>query len=152
MKDILALERIKAPRPMLELLKLVAFQVGSEVSLNELASQVGLDAKTVTRYLDILEKGFVLERVGGFSRNLRNQVTSKAKYYFLDNGILNAVISQYNLLVQSADNSRLEESACLVVKNIGKPDAGKLHVRFDEGGRVNCSLIYPNAYIGDMAK
>ncbi len=110
LKDILALERIKAPRPMLELLKLVAFQVGSEVSLNELATQVRLDVKTVARYLDILEKGFVLVRLGGFSRNLRNEVTSKAKYYFLDNGIRNAVISQYNQLDSRNDIGALWEN------------------------------------------
>jgi hypothetical protein len=98
LKDVLALERIRSSRTLLDLLKLVAFQVGSEVSLNELATQVKLDVKTVARYLDILEKAFVLVRVGGFSRNLRNEVTSKAKFYFLDNGVRNAVIGQYNLL------------------------------------------------------
>jgi hypothetical protein len=68
------------------------------VSLSELAIQVKLDVKTVGRYLDLLEKAFVIVRVGGFSRNLLNEVTSKAKYYFLDNGVRNAVIGQYNLL------------------------------------------------------
>jgi len=110
LKDILAHERIRASRPMLDLLKLVAFQVGSEVSLNELATQVRLDVKTVGRYLDILEKGFVIVRVGGFSRNLRNEVTSKAKYYFLDNGVRNAVISQYNGLDSRNDVGALWEN------------------------------------------
>ncbi len=77
---------------MVDLLKLIAFQVGSEVSLNELATQVRLDIKTIGRYLDILEKAFVIIRVGGFSRNLRSEVTRKAKYYFLDNGVRNAVM------------------------------------------------------------
>ena len=110
LKDLLAHERIRASRPMLDLLKLVAFQVGSEVSLNELATQVRLDVKTVGRYLDILEKGFVIVRVGGFSRNLRNEVTSKAKYYFLDNGVRNAVISQYNGLDSRNDVGALWEN------------------------------------------
>ena len=98
MKDVPALERIRSSRTLVDLLKLIAFQVGSEVSLSELAIQVKLDVKTVGRYLDLLEKAFVIVRVGGFSRNLRNEVTSKAKYYFLDNGVRNAVIGQYNLL------------------------------------------------------
>jgi hypothetical protein len=80
------------------------------VSLNELATQVRLDVKTVGRYLDILEKGFVIVRVGGFSRNLRNEVTSKAKYYFLDNGVRNAVIGQYNLLDARNDIGALWEN------------------------------------------
>ncbi len=110
LKDVLALERIRSSRTLLDLLKLVAFQVGSEVSLNELATQVKLDVKTVGRYLDILEKAFVLVRVGGFSRNLRSEVTSKAKYYFLDNGVRNAVIGQYNLLDSRNDIGALWEN------------------------------------------
>jgi len=94
----------------MDLLKLISFQVGSEVSLNELATQVRLDVKTVGRYLDILEKAFVIVRLGGFSRNLRNEVTSKAKYYFLDNGIRNAVIGQYNPLDSRNDIGALWEN------------------------------------------
>ncbi|MCX5855438.1 MAG: ATP-binding protein [Deltaproteobacteria bacterium] len=110
LKDVLAMERIRSSRTLLDLLKLIAFQVGSEVSLNELATQVKLDVKTIGRYLDILEKAFVIVRLGGFSRNLRNEVTSKAKYYFLDNGIRNAIIGQYNLLDSRNDIGALWEN------------------------------------------
>ena len=110
LKDVLAMDRIRSSRKLLDLLKLVAFQVASEVSLNELATQVKLDVKTVSRYLDILEKAFVIVRLGGFSRNLRNEVTSKAKYYFLDNGIRNAIIGQYNLLDSRNDIGALWEN------------------------------------------
>lgn len=110
LKDVLALERIRSSRTLVDLLKLIAFQVGSEVLLNELATQVKLDVKTVGRYLDILEKAFVIVRVGDFSRNLRNEVTSKAKYYFLDNGVRNAVIGQYNLLDSRSDVGALWEN------------------------------------------
>lgn len=110
LKDVLALDRIRASRTLLDLLKLVAFQVGSEVSLNELATQVRLDVKTVARYLDILEKAFVVVRVGGFSRNLRTEVTRKAKYYFLDNGIRNAVIGHYQPLASRNDVGALWEN------------------------------------------
>ncbi len=110
LKDVLAMDRIRSSRTLLDLLKLIAFQVASEVSLNELATQVKLDVKTVNRYLDILEKAFVIVRLGGFSRNLRNEVTSKAKYYFLDNGIRNAIIGQYNLLDSRNDIGALWEN------------------------------------------
>ncbi|MCK4763964.1 MAG: ATP-binding protein [Candidatus Aminicenantes bacterium] len=110
LKDILALERIKSHRALLQLLKLLAFQVGGEVSLNEIATQVKLDVKTVDRYIDLLEKSFVLKRLGGFSRNLRKEVTTKCKYYFLDNGVRNAVISQFNGLENRADVGGLFEN------------------------------------------
>jgi len=110
LKDVLAMDRIRSSRTLMDLLKLIAFQVGSEVSLNELATQVKLDVKTVSRYLDILEQAFVIVRLGGFSRNLRNEVTSKAKYYFLDNGIRNAIIGQYNLLDSRNDIGALWEN------------------------------------------
>jgi len=110
LKDILSLERIKGSRQLLDLLKLLAFQIGNEVSLSELATQVRLDVKTVGRYLDILEKGFVIKRIGALSRNLRKEVTSKAKYYFLDVGIRNAIISQFNELGDRNDTGNLFEN------------------------------------------
>jgi predicted AAA+ superfamily ATPase len=110
LKDILAFDRVKNSRTLLDLLKLLAFQVGSEVSLNELAMQVGVDVKTIQRYLDLLEKSFVIIRLGGFSRNLRTEVVNKAKYYFLDNGIRNAVIAQFNGLDQRNDQGALWEN------------------------------------------
>lgn len=110
LKDVFALERIKGSRQLLDLLKLVSFQVGNEVSLSELAAQVRLDVKTVGRYLDILEKAFVLRKVNGFSRNLRKEVSSKAKYYFFDNGVRNAVISQFNSLKNRNDVGALFEN------------------------------------------
>lgn len=96
LKDILELEQVKGSRVLLDLLRLIAFQVGHEVSLSELGSQLHLDTKTVARYLDLLEKSFVLFNLRGFSRNLRKEVTKKSKYYFVDNGIRNAVISNFN--------------------------------------------------------
>lgn len=95
-KDILELERIKGSKVLLDLLRLLAFQVGSEVSLTELGTKLALDYKTVGRYIDLLEKSFILFNLRGYSRNLREEVTKKSKYYFYDNGILNAVISNFN--------------------------------------------------------
>ena len=96
LKDLLELERVKSSKVLLDLLRLVAFQIGSEVSLRELGAHLGLDYKTVGRYLDLLEKAFVLFNVRGYSRNLRKEVTKRSKYYFYDTGIRNAIISNFN--------------------------------------------------------
>jgi len=110
LKDVLNLERIKGARQIYDLLKLLSFQIGSEVSLNELATQIGMDVKTVNRYLDILEKAFVIKRIGAFSRNLRKEITSKSKYYFYDVGIRNAIISHFNPLEDRNDVGALFEN------------------------------------------
>ena len=109
-KDVLMLEAVKYPELLKEVLKLVAFQVGNEVSLNEIAVTVKTDVKTVGRYLDLLEKMFIVKKVRGFSRNLRNEISKKAKYYFLDNGVRNAVISQFNPLSLRNDVGALWEN------------------------------------------
>jgi predicted AAA+ superfamily ATPase len=114
LKDILSFDRVRGSRTLLNLLQLLAFQVGSEVSLNELAGHLGVDAKTVQRYLDLLEKAFVVIRVSGFSRNLRDEITQKAKYYFFDNGIRNAVVAQFNRLDQRNDVGSLWENFIFV--------------------------------------
>ena len=114
LKDILAFDRVKNSRTLMNLLKLLAFQIGSEVSLSELAGQLSVDAKTVQRYLDLLEKAFVIIRLGAFSRNLRQEITNKAKYYFFDNGIRNALIAQFNSLDQRNDIGQLWENFIFV--------------------------------------
>jgi len=110
MKDILALDRIKNSKVIMDLLKLLSFQVGNEVSIHELATQLSIDSKTVNRYLDLLEKTFVIVRIGAFSRNLRNEISNKCKYYFLDNGVRNALIYQFNELDSRNDIGKLWES------------------------------------------
>jgi len=87
---------IKGSKILLDLLRMLAFQVGSEVSLSELGKQLAIDNKTVARYLDLFEKSFIIFNLRGFSRNLRSEVTRKSKYYFFDNGIRNAIISNFN--------------------------------------------------------
>lgn len=97
-KDILELEKVKSPKLLLDLLRLLAFQIGNEVSFNELGTQLGIDSKTIARYLDLFEKTFIIYNLRGFSRNLRKEVTKTSKYYFYDNGIRNAIISNFNPL------------------------------------------------------
>jgi len=110
LKDILAIERVKGAKKLFDLLKLIAFQVGNEVSLTELGSQLSLDRKTVERYLDLLEKSFILYNLRGYSRNLRKEISRKSKYYFLDNGIRNAVIGNFNDLDTRDDVGGLWEN------------------------------------------
>ena len=109
-KDILELEQVKSSKILMDLLRLLAFQVGREVSLSELGQQVGVDTKTVGRYLDLFEKAFVVYNLRGFSRNLRSEVVKKSRYYFYDNGIRNAVISNFNGLQLRNDVGELWEN------------------------------------------
>lgn len=110
LKDILELEKVKSSKVLLDLLRLLAFQVGSEVSLSELGKQLGIDNKTVARYLDLFEKSFVIFNLRGFSRNRRKEITSKSKYYFFDNGIRNAIIANFNALDIRDDIGKLWEN------------------------------------------
>jgi len=114
LKDILELEKVKSSKLLLDLLRLLAFQVGNEVSLSELGKQLGIDSKTVARYLDLFEKSFVLINLRGFSRNRRKEITSKSKYYFLDNGIRNAIIANFNPLDIRDDIGKLWENFLVV--------------------------------------
>jgi predicted AAA+ superfamily ATPase len=114
LKDILALDKVKSPRALRDLLKLLALQVGNEVSLNELGQKLGWDLKTVERYLDLLEQCFIIVRLGGFSRNLRSEITRKSKYYFLDNGVRNGILQQFNALDVRNDVGALWENFLVV--------------------------------------
>ncbi len=91
-KDILELSNIKYPRKIRDLLRLLAFQIGSEVSVFELSKNLGINKETVDNYIDLLEKAFIIFRVSGYSKNLRKEVRKQDKFYFYDLGIRNAVI------------------------------------------------------------
>lgn len=110
LKNVLASAKIKKSEVLLNLVKLLAFQIGQLVSFNELATQLHIDVKTVARYLDLLEKSFVLCKLGGLSSNLRNEVTAKHKYYFLDLGVRNVVIAHFNRLDMRSDVGQLWEN------------------------------------------
>ena len=114
LKDILAFDRVRSSKKLSDLLRLLAFQIGGEVSANELATQLGVNVRTVQRYLDLLEKSFVVFRLGGLSRNLRKEVTRTSKYYFYDNGIRNAVIAQFGRLDRRNDVGQLWENFMVV--------------------------------------
>jgi hypothetical protein len=110
LKDILAIEGIRNSGKMKELLRLIAFQTGNEVSYEELGKQLSMSKNTVEKYLDLLSKVFIIYRLGAFSRNLRKEVTKAGKWYFYDNGLRNALISNFNPLVLRQDVGQLWES------------------------------------------
>ncbi|MDR0379455.1 MAG: ATP-binding protein, partial [Candidatus Accumulibacter sp.] len=95
-KDILRLEEIKSPDKLDRLLRALAYQIGSQVSCNELGQLCGLSPKTVEKYIDVLEKAFIIHRLGSFSRNLRNELKKSRKVYFWDTGIRNALIADFS--------------------------------------------------------
>lgn len=109
-KDLLALEEIRRPALLEKLLIALALQVGSEVSYNELAQTVGSDSKTVEKYIDLLEKCYIIFRLPAFNRNLRNELKKGKKIYFYDNGIRNAVIQNFAPLALRNDTGALWEN------------------------------------------
>jgi predicted AAA+ superfamily ATPase len=116
-KDILALEGIKKTKKLVDLLILLTFQIGKEVSHNELATQLSMSRTTIEKYLDLFEKTFVLINIRGFSKNLRSEVTKSSRYYFCDNGVRNALINNFNTLSLRNDVGALWENY-LVVERI----------------------------------
>ncbi|MBO4614593.1 MAG: ATP-binding protein [Bacteroidales bacterium] len=95
-KDILSWENIKHPDKLQTLLRALAYQIGSQVSFNELAQTCSLDAKTIEKYIGLLEQCYIIFRLPSYARNLRNELKSSRKIYFYDNGIRNALIADYN--------------------------------------------------------
>jgi len=109
-KDLLLLEQIKKPEGLIKLLQGLAFQVGAQVSYNELSQLCGLDAKTVEKYIVLLEQAYIIFRLGSFSRNLRNELKKSRKIYFYDNGIRNALIANFNQIENRTDTGALWEN------------------------------------------
>ena len=110
LKDILVYENIKNSQKIFNLLRLIAFQIGGEVSLQELGKQLGISKNTVEKYLDLLSRVYILHKVEGFSRNLRKEITKNSRWYFLDNGIRNAVIANFNPIESRNDIGQLWEN------------------------------------------
>jgi predicted AAA+ superfamily ATPase len=113
LKDILRFQEIKGSDFLLKLLRLLAFQIGSEVSLEELGKNLGISKNTASRYLDLLEKSYIIFRLSGFNRNLRNEIKKMPKYYFYDIGVRNAVINNFNPVSMRDDIGKLWENFAL---------------------------------------
>lgn len=110
LKDILVFDGIKNSNKIYDLLRLIALQIGKEVSLQELGNQLQMSKNTVERYLDLLTKVFILFKIEGFSRNLRKEITKTNRWYFYDNGIRNAIINNYNSIQNRTDIGDLWEN------------------------------------------
>ena len=109
-KDLLNLEQIKKPALLGKILKALALQVGSEVSYNEISQLVNGDFHTVEKYIDLLEKAFVIFTLPAYSRNVRNEIKKGRKIYFYDNGVRNAIINNFNPLSSRSDTGALWEN------------------------------------------
>jgi len=109
-KDILVFEGVRKPKKVVDLLTLLALQIGKEVAISELAQNLALSQKSVQSYLDVLEKMFVIVNLRGFSRNLRKEISKTSKYYFIDVGLRNALIRNFNPLNLRSDAGDLFEN------------------------------------------
>lgn len=109
-KDILMLEGIKKPAKLILILQALALQLGNEVSYNEIGQMVGMDNQTVEKYIDVLEKAYVIFRLPAFSRNHRKELKRARKVYFYDNGIRNAILAQFGSIELRADKGALWEN------------------------------------------
>ena len=129
LKDILSIDGLKNSGKMRDLLRLIAFQTGSEVSYDELGKQLGMSKNTVEKYMDLLEKVFVIYRLGAYARNLRKEVTKAGKWYFCDNGIRNALIGAFAPISTRQDVGILWENY-LIGERRKANDNGCLHKNF----------------------
>lgn len=109
-RDLLLLAEIRHPEKLRQLLKLLAFQIGNEVSITELSIALQLGKDTVSRYLTLLEKAFIIFHLGGFSKNLRKEVTKMNKYYFYDLGFRNILVDNLSPLSERSDQGALWEN------------------------------------------
>jgi predicted AAA+ superfamily ATPase len=124
-RDLLNLEGLRKSDKLVDLLRLLAYQIGQEVSSTELASSLAIHHSTVSNYLDMLEKVFVIFRVGGFSRNLRKEISKNQRYYFFDNGVRNSLIRNFNPLALRNDIGQLWENFLVVERIKANLHAGR---------------------------
>jgi len=114
LKDILAFEQVKNSKLILDLLKLLSYQIGNEVSVNEIAIKLSISRNTVNRYLDLLEQSFIIFPLRAFAKNLRNEIRKKGKYYFYDLGIRNALIENFDSVDIRGDIGALWENFLII--------------------------------------
>jgi len=126
LKDILAFEGIRKRDVIVSLLRMIAFRVGSEISIEGISNELQLGKSTVDKYLDLLSKVLIIHKVSGFSRNLDNEITKKSKWYFYDNGIRNALIHNFNSISLRDDQGKLWENY-LISERLKKQEYLRLH-------------------------
>jgi len=150
-KDILELSGIRQSGKLRDLLRLLAFQIGSEVSFNELGRQLGLDIATVQRYVDLLEQAFVLKTVGGYSRNLRKEISKKQKIYFQDLGVRNALIEKFAPLHLRDDTGGLWENFLFMERSKLLDNTQRRANQFFWRLQTGAELDYVEEYEGNLA-
>ncbi len=128
-RDILELRQVRNNEQMRRLLTALALQVGQEVSYTELANMVGIDQKTVIRYVDLLEKSYIIFRLPAFSRNQRNEIMKSRKIFFYDLGIRNALVRNFNELKYRDDKGRLWENF-LIMERIKRDQSRQIHKNY----------------------
>lgn len=140
LKDVLHMAQLRRSDKLYDLLRLLAFQIGNQVSIHELAQQLSLASDTVRHYIDLLEKSFVIQKLGGFSRNLRKEISKTAKYYFCDLGVRNALIQNLNPLSLREDVGRLWENFLII-------ERFKTNEYLQQGGQAYFWRTYTGAEI-----
>ena len=127
LKDIIAFEGVKKREKIVNLLRIIAFRNGSEISLEGVGRELQISKNTVDKYLDLLSKMFVIHKLSGFNKNLDNEVTKKSKWFFMDNGIRNAIISNFNPISLRDDIGKLWENY-FISERIKYQSYHKMHV------------------------
>lgn len=136
-KDILELSNIRNSSKISSLLKLLAFQIGQEVSLNEIAQNLGLSQETVSNYIDLLEKSFIVFRLNGFSRNLRKEIGKRDKIYFWDLGIRNCIIQNFSPLTIRNDVGQMWENLIITER-----------IKYLKNNDINTNSYFWRTYTG----
>ena len=136
-KDLLEFGGLKNSSKIRDLLKLLAFQIGSLVSLSELARSLEMSKETISKYIDYLEKSFVLLKLSGFSRNLRKEITKMNKIYFLDLGVRNALIDNLKQLKDRNDSGQIWENFLITER-----------IKYLEYNSKNCSIYFWRTHTG----
>jgi predicted AAA+ superfamily ATPase len=128
-KDVLNFEKIKKSKLLIDLLQLLALQLGNEVSYHELAKSLGVSRLTVQKYIDLLEQAFVIFTLRAFSRNLRKEISKSVKIYFYDLGMRNSLIQNYNLLAIRNDVGALWENL-MIIERIKRNAYHKIYANY----------------------
>ena len=150
-KDILELENIKYPSKIRDLLRLLAFQIGSQISIHEIGTQLKLNAETVERYLFLLEQSFIVFKLPAFSRNPRKEISKSQKYYFYDNGIRNAIIGDFKLTEARADRGALWENFVIAERRKKMIFERRLFQAFFWRNYAGAELDYLEEYQGKLS-
>lgn len=150
-KDILSMDLIKKPAVVNKLLRSLALQIGSEVSYKELGVTVGADNETVEKYIDLLEKSFIIFKLGSFSRNARNEIKKGKKIYFTDNGIRNALIRNFNPVNSRTDKGALLENFLISERMKKLSYEGKHYGTFFWRTQQQQEIDYVEEYSGTLS-